>query len=414
LARSCDPPPYCPRRAEEFKAALQLVPSSSSALGEELRVRQLLCQSLSGPAIELDPLKQARDSIAVIPEVYNAIGIYYLESTTQNRAQAMDAYSEAIRAFREAKRLSPGWMYPRHNLALALIERGEYAAAEREYRQAIANQPLEPYVYYNLGLLLHRMNRKSEAITAYEEALKAYKSTAKELEARATDWQGRWPDDAALARQRMDVYNINSADVLNAWGILLASKRDLEARVKYYRALRINSDLCAARDNWAQFEQSVEEHRDPKAVSKGAMSLLNANLERPGCSAFYPSWLQRAKLRRRSEDLAGAREDFAEVHRLVPSNTEALTGMASVDAADGKYPSAIQLLNEAVAIEAEAGGVYPDVYAQMAEVYRQANNPAACRDAFEKAISSSRGAVYAVSARELRNRSARCGQQAER
>jgi tetratricopeptide (TPR) repeat protein len=390
---------------EEFSAALQLVPTNYIAFREELTVRQLLCEALSGTAVAIDPLKQAHKSSAVIPEVHNAYGIYYLESPDKD-------YDKAITEFTEAKKASPGWMYPRHNLALALIEKGDYAKAEREYREAIASQPKQPYVYYNLGLLLHRMNRRSEAKDAYQQAWKVYLETISELRTRATDWQSRLPGDAALAKQRANVYDTNRADVLNAWGILLASNHDVDgARKKYQAALEINGDLCAARDNWAQLEQTVEERKDRNAVAKSALDLLDQNLTRPACAEFHPSLLERARLRRKNGDLVGARQDFAKVHTLVNSNTEALTGMAAVDAADGKFTSAIRLLNEAVAIETSSG-VYPAVYVQMAEVYRRAKNGAACREWYAKAISAAPGTVYDVSARELSKRSASCDRSA--
>jgi tetratricopeptide (TPR) repeat protein len=388
---------------EEFSAALQLVPTNYVAFREELTVRKLLCEALSGPAVAFDPLRQALDSSAVIPEVHNAIGIYYLESAHKD-------YDKAISEFTEAKKASPGWMYPRHNLALALIEKGDHAKAEREYREAIASQPKQPYVYYNLGLLLHRMNRRSEAKDAYQQAWKVYLETIGELRTRAADWQNRLPGDAALAQQRADVYDTNRADVLNAWGILLGSSRDVDgARQKYQDALAINGDLCAARDNWAQMEQTIEERKDRNAVAKRALDLLDQNLIRTACVAFHPSLLRRARLRRKNGDLVGARQDFAQVHTLVPSNAEALTGMAAVDTADGKFTSAIQLLNEAIAIESS---VYPAVYVQMAEVYRQAKDRAACRESYAKAISAAPGTVYDVSTRELRKRSASCDQPA--
>jgi tetratricopeptide (TPR) repeat protein len=391
--------------AGEFSAALQLLPSDYSALREELTVRQLLCEALSGPSVALPPLNRAHTSPAIIPEVHNAIGVYYLESIPKD-------YDQAIREFREAKKASPGWMYPRHNLALAFIEKGDYTQAEREYREAIATQPLQPYLYYNLGLLLHRMNRRSEAKDAYRRAWDMYGETIGELQRRAADWQSPLPEDAALTRQRVDIFGVNRAEVLNAWGILLATNREIQgARRKYRDALAINANLCAARDNWAQLEQSSAERKDRNAVSKEALDLLDRNLTLPACAGFHPSLLQRARLRRNNGDLQGARQDFARVHDLVPSNTEALTGMAAVDAVDGKFTSAIQLLNQVVTLETTSG-VYADVYAQMAEVYRRAKEPAACREFYVKAISATPGAVHSISISELRKRSARCNQSA--
>ena len=117
-----------------------------------------------------------------IPEVHNALGIQYLESTPKD-------YGKAIDEFQDAKKRSPGWMYPRHNLALAYIERGDFGAAEREYRAAIATDPLQPYLYYNLGLLLHRMNRLNEAKGLYSKRWTLTTLAIDKLQARAEEWR---------------------------------------------------------------------------------------------------------------------------------------------------------------------------------------------------------------------------------
>jgi tetratricopeptide (TPR) repeat protein len=397
------------KAAEEFSAALQILPESFSALYQELYVRQLLCEGLSGKTVAIDPLNTAerfcvKMSRPVIPEVHNAIGIYYLESTPKD-------YDQAIREFTDAKKASPGWIYPRHNLALALIEKGNYAQAEREYRDAIASQPLQPYVYYNLGLLLHRMNRRPEAKVVYQQARDVYDKAISELQERLADWQGRLPEDAGLVRERIDLFKISRAEILNSWGVLLASSHDVKgAREKYGDALDINGDLCPARDNWAKLEQSVAERQDRNSVSNKAVDLLDQNLARPACAEFHPSLLQRARLRRKQGDLDGAKADLERVLKLVSSNTEALTGLADIQATNLEYEPAIQSLNKVIAIEAQSGGVYPAVYAQLAEVYRRAKNPAACLESYGKAIAATPGAVSDVSIRELRKRSTMCGQ----
>jgi tetratricopeptide (TPR) repeat protein len=392
--------------AKGFSAALQLLPASFSAMREELTVRKLLCEGLSGKTVAIDPLNQAHASQAVIPEVHNAIGIYYLESTRKD-------YDKAIHEFNEAKKASPGWMYPRHNLALALIERGNYAQAEREYRDAIASQPLQPYVYYNLGLLLHRMNRRSEAKVVYQQAWDVYGKAIGELQERVEDWQGRLPEDARSACERLDIFKINRAEILNSWGILLASNHDVKgAREKYGLALKVNSDLCPARDNWAKLEQSVAERQDRNSVSKDALDLLDQNLTLMSCPGFYPSLLQRARLRRKQGDLGGAKADFGRVLELVSSSTEALTGLADIQAKNLEFEGAIQSLNKVIAVETQSGGVYPAVYVQLAEVYRRAKNSAACLESYGKAITATPGAVSDVSIRELRKQSAKCGQPA--
>jgi tetratricopeptide (TPR) repeat protein len=396
--------------ADGFTAALDLLPTSDSrdvakqriyaAFGEELQVRKLLCDALSGPTVDATPLQQAHRLGAVIPEVHNALGIYYLESVKD--------YDAAIAEFRDAKRASPGWMYPRHNLALALIEKGDYSAAEREYREAIATQPSQPYLYYNLGLLFHRTNSRSEAKNMYEKALNTYKTAIGTLGEHAAEWKDLSPRDESLAAHRARIFRVNQAEVRNAWGILLASGGDLKgAREMYDNALKSNVDLCAARDNWAQLEQWAVTRNKRSAVPGRALSLLTENLARPACADFHPSLLQRARLERKAGDLLGARKDFARVHQIVSVNTEALMGMAEIDSATRDFQSASALLRETIDIETKSGGLaFTDVYVQLAEVQRQTGDAAACRKSFDLALRSA--ANSSVSKGELRRRMANC------
>jgi tetratricopeptide (TPR) repeat protein len=126
--------------ADSFHAALRLTPEDKGLLPYRnmLTVRQLLCEAGKGAADPRNILELANAMTAVsIPDVENALGNTYLE------AQAKD-YALAAEHFRNAKRASPGWLYPRHNLALAYIEQGKYSEAETEYRDAIAMGSPQP------------------------------------------------------------------------------------------------------------------------------------------------------------------------------------------------------------------------------------------------------------------------------
>jgi Flp pilus assembly protein TadD len=87
--------------------------------------------------------------------------------------------------------------------ALFQIENGDYAAAEREYREAIALDSSVPYVYDNLALLLHCLSRRGEAEAAYGKARDVYDASAQALWVRATQWDtAGLSKDAQQARDR--------------------------------------------------------------------------------------------------------------------------------------------------------------------------------------------------------------------
>jgi tetratricopeptide (TPR) repeat protein len=137
------------------------------------------------------------------------------------------------------------------------------------------------------------------------------------------------------------------------------------------------------------------------------MQQLNQNLSRPKCKAFFPSLLMRARLERKTGDLTKARADFATVHAQLPSNIDAISGMAAIDAANHQYNSAVGLLNQAIAIESKPGTMaYPSLYVDLAEIYRESGNVESCRQAYSQAMQASNGAVYDLSKKELRKRAA--------
>jgi tetratricopeptide (TPR) repeat protein len=157
------------------------------------------------------------------------------------------------------------------------LENGDYTAAEREYRNVIATEPLQPYLYYNLGLLLHRMNRRADAKVAYQRALDIYSKTVSELRVRATEWRNDLPLESALAAKRAGVYEKRSSEVLNARGALMETAHDMKnARTDYQNTLSIDPDLCPARDNLAALQE-----RELNAETRAPFHLMpRSNLTR--------------------------------------------------------------------------------------------------------------------------------------
>ena len=66
----------------------------------------------------------------------------------------------------------PAFLDAHINLGRLLHEAGRFAKAERVYRDAIEACGNDPVLLYNLGVLLDDMDRKPEAVDAYEAALR--------------------------------------------------------------------------------------------------------------------------------------------------------------------------------------------------------------------------------------------------
>jgi tetratricopeptide (TPR) repeat protein len=77
---------------------------------------------------------------------------------------ALEAYEKAIAA-------EPAHLDARINRALLLHEARRFADAERACREAIEACGSDPVLLYNFGVLLEDMDRRPEAIRAYEAAL---------------------------------------------------------------------------------------------------------------------------------------------------------------------------------------------------------------------------------------------------
>lgn len=205
-------------------------------------------------------------------ESHNLLGISYLE-------QEPAKYPEAEAQFALAIKKAPYWGYPRHNLALALVEHGGYTEAERAYREAITMTPIgemftdktnacfagrnrlisaRPYLYYNLGVLLQRVNRLGEAQKAFCLAEASFQLRLSSLE-----------NAVGLDGKRAEAARINLADVKNSEGVLfqMRGKRG-QAEKQFKQALSWNDQLLAARFNLARLKEKKEPEEAKKLYAK--------------------------------------------------------------------------------------------------------------------------------------------------
>ena len=193
-------------------------------------------------------------------ETHNLLGIAYFEQ---------ERLGDAEKQFREAIRLAPYWGYPRHNLALTLVEHGAYGEAENTYREAIAMTPLgeqfkddenacfagkrrlivaRPYLYYNLGVLLQRVNRLGEAQTAYCLAAASFRMRL-----------ARLGTNGGLDEKWREAARINLADVQNSEGVLFQMRgKRKQAEAQFKRALEGNPGLLAAKFNLGRLKEKKE------------------------------------------------------------------------------------------------------------------------------------------------------------
>ena len=106
-----------------------------------------------------------KDNRAPFPEAHTVLA---------NLRRQQGLTEEAIAEYRKALRLARGVSAEAHiGLAIALNETEQIDAAVREYRIGILqDMETEPILYYQLGSILEKAERKKEAVEAYQNYLR--------------------------------------------------------------------------------------------------------------------------------------------------------------------------------------------------------------------------------------------------
>ena len=84
----------------------------------------------------------------------------------------------AVKHFQAALRLAPDFYPARNGLGTQYMRKGDLQAAEREFRQVIAEDPNSTQAYFNLGNVLFLTNRNGEAKQTLEAGLRLSPSNA--------------------------------------------------------------------------------------------------------------------------------------------------------------------------------------------------------------------------------------------
>jgi tetratricopeptide (TPR) repeat protein len=158
--------------ARDFDEALKIDPGNSFD-----RSRQLFCSGRTLIFLGNYAAAEQRllESVQLDPKraySYNALGIAHLEQihASTGSGEAVQAFDTAAGYFRQAMRYAAYWPYPIHNLALTMIERGDFDGAIRMYELAMKIAPQYSYLPYNLALLYERLGDLDKVQHWFEEA----------------------------------------------------------------------------------------------------------------------------------------------------------------------------------------------------------------------------------------------------
>jgi len=164
---------------------------------------------------------------------------------------ARDKREEAIKHYREALRICPGYCSVHTDLGIALAKQGRKEEAWTEYQQALACSPPSADVYNNLGLLLMGLERFDPAIAHFSEALRLDPRYVQALNNRGKALAARG-DSAAAAADYAAVLAIrpNDAGTLYTLGNLTFGLGKVQEAIALYRkAIGIAPNLSKAHHN---------------------------------------------------------------------------------------------------------------------------------------------------------------------
>jgi Flp pilus assembly protein TadD len=94
------------------------------------------------------------------------------------KAEERGDSAAAVKPFQAALRLAPDFYPARNGLGTQYMRKGDLQAAEREFRQVIAEDPNSAQAYFNLGNALFLTNRNGDAKQTLEAGLRLSPSNA--------------------------------------------------------------------------------------------------------------------------------------------------------------------------------------------------------------------------------------------
>lgn len=301
----------------------------------------------------------------------------------------------------------------RNNTAIALLALGKRAEAEKEFRSALTDEPRQPVIMVNLGMLLRVENRVDEARVLLEKAA-AFPATRRsaghqlgQLKFEAGDLDGAERD-----LRRVLELEPGAAEVVNTLGLLEEKKRNVEeALALYLRATDLDPDAAEPRTNLGNlaraagrleeaegwYQKAIE--ADPyfmgsynnlalvyqdRGEMKRAIELYDRALSKAPDHAVVLNNL--GSLYYATGDVDRARKTWERSAAADPLYPSPLNNLAGLDLAAGRLDAAEKLLHKALTLDPG----YGDARINLALVLRRRKNSGGARAELEKALTDPR------------------------
>ena len=168
-------------------------------------------------------------------------------------------FDEASVLYRDALRMSPGYLLARQNLGLALANSKHFEEAFEQFGIALRAHPENAVLHADFGLALANAQRDSEAVVQYAEAIRLQPDLSKAHARMGNSFVrlGR-VDEAIAAYERSLSIDPTSAETHNNLGVALASAGRMDQAVAHFAAaVRLKPDYRDARNNLARATQQA-------------------------------------------------------------------------------------------------------------------------------------------------------------
>jgi serine/threonine-protein kinase len=191
------------------------------------------------------------------------------------------SYDAAIRDFRHALELQPDFPSAHNRLGRALMFKGQFHAAEEEFRKAVEQRGGNyPTAQYNLGFALQQQRDSEQAINAYRDAIKSrggnYADAFYQIGSILLDTPNRVQEAAEAFRKSIEQNN----------------GRDPEAFYRLGSALALQKDYAGAE---SAFREAVNQRGGDFAYAHYNLGLLYQQTERPAEAVKeFETFLQQA------------------------------------------------------------------------------------------------------------------------
>jgi predicted O-linked N-acetylglucosamine transferase (SPINDLY family) len=257
--------------------------------------------------------------------------------------QARD-WAAAEKEFKRALALQPTHVGALNLFTVLLISLGRFEEAEHYARRALNENATSDATHYNYGLILKALKRPADALERFSEALKINPSVASTWNNRGTVFNDLKRYDEALSDfdKAIELDPEYAEATFNKGKSFTLLKRFDEASLVFARALSLRPDLPEA---WLGYGNVLCERRQYDAAQAAYDQALALNPE------LAESWLGRGNLFQRVRRYQDALTAFDRAVALKPDLVEAWIGRGEILSTLKRHEEAAQAYARVLAID---------------------------------------------------------------